>query len=320
MATLTPLSLADAQGLAARFGLDLAALEPLAAGSVNSNFALEMRDGTRYFARLYEEQPLAGAQVEVALLATLARRGARVVAPCETAQGERVLLHAGKPFAVFPWVDGDWLCLRRVNAAHCEAVGAELARVHAASSEVPPLSEGRFRPRDMLARLERVEREGPPRLAPALAEIRARYAEYLPKRDPELPRGICHGDLFRDNVLWQGPRISALLDFESVYSGSFAYDLMVTALAWCYTDSVVVPHVEAMFRGYASVRPLSAAEREALPVEGALACLRFATTRITDFELRAAPGQAPGRDYKRFLERLRALQSGAFDSAFQSLG
>ena len=320
MATLTSLSLADAQGLAARFGLDLATLEPLAAGSVNSNFSLTLRDGTRYFARLYEEQPLAGAQIEVSLLATLARRGARVVAPCETAEGERVLLHAGKPFAVFPWVDGDWLCLRRVTAAHCEAVGAELARVHAASSEVTPLSEGRFRPRDMLARLERVESEGPARLASAVSEIRAFYAEYQPLRDPELPRGICHGDLFRDNVLWQGARISALLDFESVYWGSFVYDLMVTALAWCYTDSVVVPNVQAMFRGYAGVRPLSAAERAALPVEGALACLRFATTRITDFELRAAPGQPPGRDYRRFLERLQALRSGAFEPAFQSLG
>lgn len=320
MATLTSLSLADAQVLAARFGLDLVALEALAAGSVNSNFSLTTRDGARYFARLYEEQPLAGAQIEVSLLATLARRGARVVAPCETKEGARVLLHAGKPFAVFPWVDGDWLCLRRVTAAHCEAVGAELARVHAASSEVTPLSEGRFRPTDMLARLDRVESEGPPRLAPALAEIRSFYAEYQPLRDPELPRGICHGDLFRDNVLWQGARISALLDFESVYWGSFVYDLMVTALAWCYTDSVVVPHVQAMFRGYAGVRPLSAAERAALPVEGALACLRFATTRITDFELRAAPGQPPGRDYRRFLERLRALRSGAFEAAFQSLG
>ncbi|MFZ5889787.1 MAG: homoserine kinase [Myxococcota bacterium] len=319
MALLTHLSLENARALCAAFGLELSAIEPLAHGSVNSNFRLTTLDGTRYFARLYEEQPLAGARVEVELLATLARRGARVVAPCATAAGERVLLHDNKAFAVFPWVDGDWLCLRSVTGDHCAAVGAALAEVHLASGDVQPLGPGRFRPDDMLERLERVEREGPARLGPALAEIRAYYADYLPQRNAELPRGICHGDLFRDNVLWRGPEISALLDFESVAWGTFAYDLMVTALAWCYTDALVVPHVEAMFRGYARVRPLTAAERAALPVEGALACLRFATTRITDFELRAQPGQAPARDYRRFLERLTALRSGAFSSAFASL-
>jgi homoserine kinase type II len=303
--------------MSARFGLELTRIEPLSLGSVNSNFRLTTRDGSRYFARLYEEQPLAGAELEVSLLATLAERGARVVAPCSTSTGQRVLLHSGKPFAVFPWIEGEWLCLQRVDAKHCGAVGAALAAVHLASSSVGPLGEGRFRPADMLSRLDRVGREGPPRLAAPIAEIRALYAEYLPRRNSDLPRGICHGDLFRDNVLWSGSEIAALLDFESVAWGSFAYDLMVTAFAWCYTDALVVPHVQAMFEGYASVRRLSEAERAALPIEGALGCLRFATTRITDFELRAAPGERPGRDYRRFLTRLRALESGAFDPAFR---
>ncbi|MGC4090483.1 MAG: phosphotransferase [Polyangiaceae bacterium] len=207
MALLTPLSLAEASALTAQFGLDLTGLEALSHGSVNSNFSLQTRDGRRYFARLYEEQALAGAEVEVSLLATLAEQGARVVAPLSTKAGARVLSHAGKPFAVFPWVDGDWLCLRKVTAAHCESVGAELARVHLASEHVAQLGPGRFRPTDMLQRLERVEREGHTRLGPAIAEVRALYDELLPQRDGSLPLGICHGDFFRDNVLWQGAEI-----------------------------------------------------------------------------------------------------------------
>ena len=46
-------------------------------------------------------------------------------------------------------------------------------------------------------------------------------------------------------------------------------------------------------------------------VKGAL---RFATTRITDFSLRAGPSEAPARDYRRFLQRLDALESGALDA------
>jgi homoserine kinase type II len=154
---------------------------------------------------------------------------------------------------------------------------------------------------------------------PAVRGIREKYAAYLPRRDLTLPCGVCHGDLFRDNVLWQGEKLAALLDFESAAWGNFPYDLMVTALAWCFTDSLVTEHVKALFEGYSSVRSLSPAERAALEVEGALGCLRFATTRISDFELRTPPGERPGRDFRRFLSRLSAIEDGAFEPAWSSL-
>jgi homoserine kinase type II len=320
MARLSELSLEQARALGAEFGLSVSSVEALDLGSVNSNFRFTGSDGAQYFARLYEEQALAGAQTEVRLLATLSEAQVPVVDPLSTKGGERVVSHRGKPFAIFPWVQGDWLCLGQVTPDYCHSLGAALARVHAASEKVGSLPEGRFRPSDMLARLERVERDGHARLAPQIASIRASYARYLPLRDVSLPRGVCHGDLFRDNVLWQGSRLSALLDFESAAWGNFSYDLMVTALAWCYRDALVLEHVKALFSGYASVRSLSADERAALPVEGALGCLRFATSRITDFELRAAPGAPPARDFRRFLSRLQAIEAGAFAPAWSSLG
>jgi homoserine kinase type II len=319
MARLSELSFEQARALGAQFGLDVTALEALELGSVNSNFRFVAGDGAQYFARLYEEQALAGAQTEVRLLATLSAARVPVVDPLSTKSGERVVEHQGKPFAIFPWVSGDWLCLRNVTPEHCRSLGAALARVHVASKEVGSLPEGRFRPSDMLARLERVERDGHARLAPQIATIRERYAHYLPLRDASLPLGVCHGDLFRDNVLWQGPRLSALLDFESAAWGNFPYDLMVTALAWCYRDALLPELVKALFSGYASVRSLSAAERAALPVEGALGCLRFAVSRITDFELRAAAGAPPARDFRRFLSRLQAIEDGAFAPTWSSL-
>jgi homoserine kinase type II len=172
----------------------------------------------------------------------------------------------------------------------------------------------------MLARLERVEAQGHARLRPQIARIRECYARYIPRRDPGLPLGVCHGDLFRDNVLWQGPRLSALLDFESAAWGNFPYDLMVTALAWCFKDELEIENVKALFVGYSSVRQLTQGERAALEVEGALGCLRFATSRITDFELRASEGAPPARDFRRFFSRLEAIERGAFVPAWPSLG
>lgn len=309
MALLTSLPLETARVLARAYGVELTSLEPLALGSVNSNFRAHTSDGRTLFARLYEEQDGAGAAAELALLAALSRAGVAVAEALPLAGPAPA--HAGKPFVLFPWVAGESLCLARVDESACRKLGAALARVHLTSSELPRLGIGRFGPTDMLDRLDRVERAtSRPELLADVARARALYARLLPARDHALPSGIVHGDLFRDNVLWEAGELRALLDFESAFHGPFIYDLLVTVCAWCFRAGFELGLVRAMVAGYESVRPLSAAERAAVAVEGPLACLRFVSSRLTDFELRAQPGTAPARDYRRFFQRLEAIESG----------
>ena len=74
----------------------------------------------------------------------------------------------------------------------------------------------------------------------------------------------------------------ALLDFESACDGAFAYDIMVTICAWCYSSRFEPALVEAFLQGYHAVRPIRGDELAALEVEGAVGCLRFATTRVME--------------------------------------
>jgi homoserine kinase type II len=316
MALLTALSLDEARPLGRAYGVDIVKLEPLALGSVNSNFRVTAADGRVLFARLYEEQGGAGAASEFALLRALATAGVPVPAVLPLA-GAELPEHGGKPFGVFPWVEGEILCLERVDAAACRSIGTALARVHAASANVAQLGRGRFGPGDMLERLTRVERETEnAELLRDVARVRALYARLTSERNPNLPAGVVHGDLFRDNVLWKNGNIAALLDFESAFHGPFVYDLLVTIAAWCYRSEFRMEDVRALLAGYESVRLLEPAERRAVRTEGPLACLRFVTSRITDFELRARPGAPPLRDYRRFLARLEAIEAGVLDAVF----
>jgi len=319
MAQLTPLAAADAARLLADYGLSLAEWRPLDAGSVNSNFTFTTPEGQRYFARIYEEQGAAGAETEFSLLEALARQGVPVALPRPLVDGRRVHEFQGKPFAVYPFVEGEILCQKRVDEAACAAVGEALARVHLASAAAPPLGEGRFRLADLRVRLERVDASGRPDLIAAADVVRGLMDKYEPQRASGLPSGLIHGDLFRDNVLFREGRIAALLDFESASRGVFAYDVMVTLLAWCFGDGLDVRLASALLRAYQAVRPLSEDERAALAKEGAFVCLRFATTRLTDFSLRVPPGATPERDYGRFLARLEALEGGALAEILRNL-
>ena len=320
MALLTELSLENAAPLLRGFGLELHRIEPLTAGSVNSNFRLIDAAGQVYFARLYEEQDHAGAVREHALVRALDEAGVPVVRALKNREGGSLADFQGKAFAVFPWREGDILCQGRVTAEACRKLGAALAGVHLCSARAPALPEGRFRIPDLRERLKRVEGAGRASLLPAAVTIRARLDHYEAHRAHNLEQGICHGDLFRDNVLWQGVELAALLDFESACRSNFAYDLMVTALAWCYGSEFDTRLVQALFDGYRSVRPVPAAEVAALRSEGAIACLRFATTRLTDFSLRVPDGATPVRDFRRFLARMAAIEAGALDACIGSLG
>jgi homoserine kinase type II len=318
VALLTPLPETDARRLALEYGLELARVEPLALGSVNSNFAFTAADGRRFFARIYEEQGRTGALAELSLVDALAAAGVPVVQGLSRRDGAPVSDFDGKPFALFPWLEGEILCQGRVTVAACRTLGAALARVHLALPAAAVENEGRFRIADLRLRLDGIEASGRHEYAPDVALIREKLEYYAAARARSAaPRGLIHSDLFRDNVLWRGEQLLALLDFESACQGAFAYDLMVTVCAWCYGSRFEPELVEALLGSYHAVRHIAPAEAAALKVEGAIGCLRFATTRITDFSLRAPHGAAPVRDYRRFLQRLSELEAGALDASFE---
>jgi homoserine kinase type II len=315
VALLTPLELSEARTLGKAYGVEIESIEPLSLGSVNSNFRVVLRGGAVLFARLYEEQGEAGAKGELDLIRALADTGVPVAQALEASQGSSPE-HAGKPFAMFPWIEGEVLCLGRVTEAHCRSVGTALAKVHLASPKLPKLGPGRFGPESLLVRLERVQASGRSEFFTDAERIRSALERYRAERNPLLPSGVVHGDLFRDNVLWKNGELAALLDFESAFHGPFLFDVLVTVAAWCYRDAFELGLARALADGYQSVRPLEPLEKGALRVEGALGMLRFATTRITDYSLRVGPGEKPVRDYRRFLARLSAIEAGVLDDLF----
>src|SRR6266498_3062018 len=225
MATYTELTIEQARALGAAFGLDVR--------GVPTPRPLPRRDGT----------------------------GFTWVLEVPSVEGEARTI---RPVALFPWQGGEILCQARVTPEVASKVGQRLAEMHAAGASFPEARPGRFRIEDLRVRLDRIALAEDPVLRARVPEIRSRLERAEKARDPRLPHGIIHGDLFRDNILWENGVPVALLDFESACDGSWVYDLMVTVLAWCYGADLDEGLVRAMFSGYAKVRRLSAAELAAM--------------------------------------------------------
>ena len=304
--------------------LNLEAVTPLAAGSVNSNFRIRA-DKKDYFLRIYEEQDAAGARRDAETVAALASAGVLTPSPLRkplSPSSDHASEHAsdhewvteleGKPAALFPWKDGEIVCQARVTRAHVASVGAALAATHLAGSALASrYGAGRFRVEDLRERISRVELSGDARISSLAPRLFEALEAISAARSPNLPHGLAHGDLFRDNVLFYSeektPSVLALLDFESAFEGVLIFDVMVTMLAWCVGSAIDFDLARALVDGYQTVRPLEADEKKYAFDEARFASVRFWITRVTDYAMRLGFGN--GRDPGRFEMRLRQLEA-----------
>lgn len=311
MGTFTVLGATEIEELAEAFGLGaVREFRTIAAGTINSNFEVVTATG-RYFLRVNEGKAEVDVAWESRLVAALAQAGVATPAPLLARDGRPYAALVGpvtKWVSAFPWREGHHLAADEVTPELASTFGRALAELHRAGLQLPAAwRRGSIYDHDhLVARLERFERVHDPLLADAkriLAEELAIAGDAAPIRR-RATQGIIHGDLFRDNVLWQGGRITAILDFEQASGGSLAYDLAVCINDWCWTDAPRIDLAHALIAGYQAVRPLTPGDREALPYEIRAAAARFTITRITDVYL--ARVRNPDKDFRAFLARCEA--------------
>ena len=111
-----------------------------------------------------------------------------------------------------------------------------------------------------------------------------------------LPRGIVHGDLFRDNALFVDDKLTGVIDFYHACEDFYVMDIAITLNDWTHTEL----EAELLLGAYQKVRPLEQSEIDHLPIFRKLAAMRFALTRLI-----SGGDGAPRKDPEEFLARLR---------------
>ena len=295
----------------------------IAAGTINSNYAIETERGP-WFVRVNEGKAEADVAWEAQLVAALAAGGVVTPPPVVARDGRPYapLGATGKWVSVFPWRAGGHLGPAEITAEIAGEFGAALASLHRTGLDLPVgwRRSSIYDHAHLVARHAGFAASGDPALARAIEVLREELAAASaasPVRD-RAAHGMIHGDLFRDNVLWHAGRLVAILDFEQASGGSFAYDLAVCLNDWCWQPAGEAPNTSgavridlaaALIAGYQRVRPLTAADREALLVEVRAAAARFTITRITDVYL--AKVENPEKDFRAFLARCDAWRGPA---------
>lgn len=287
---------------------ELMSYKGIAEGVENSNFLLHTTKAP-YILTLYEKRvDRNDLPFFLGLMQHLADRGLSCPLPVPRKDGAQLGELAGRPAALISFLEGMWL--RKPEARHCRDVGEALARMHLAGAGFEirrenALSVSGWRP------LWDKSVEGADAVEAGLtAEIPAEL-DFLEAHWPkDLPSGVIHADLFPDNVFFLNDRLSGLIDFYFACNDYLVYDLAVCINAWCFEKdcSFNLTKGMEMIAGYQSVRPLSAAEIEALPILARGSALRFFLTRLYDWIMTPPGAMVTKKDPKEYLRKLRFHQ------------
>ena len=255
----------------------------IAEGVENTNYLIHTSTGS-YILTLYEKR-VAEADLPffLGLMEHLAGKGIPCPTPVHGKDGDALRRLCDRPAAIVTFLDGMWP--RRIRTEHCAGVGAALARLHVAGQDFA-VSRHNALTVDSLRPLLEASAPRAGEVRRALAETLSEELGYLEANWPSnLPCGICHADLFPDNVFFIGDSLSGLIDFYFACNDFFAFDLAICLNAWCFERdrSFNITKARAMLSAYRAVRPFSDAELAALPLLARGCALRFLLTRLYDW-------------------------------------
>ena len=285
MAVFTQVNPADLVGVIDRFSLGtLERLEGIGAGIENTNYFLDTsKEGatSHWVLTVFENIESSQLPYFVALTRHLADKGLSVPAPLLDEQQRALFQLHGKDAMIVPCLSGN--AIKQPNHEQCAEAGRWLARMHNALSD---FDQERPLVRDLNWMQENVRQLRESKIPAddmALLELCVvRYSDYR-EQLMACPQGTVHGDLFHDNALFDGDRLTGVIDFYHACSAGLLFDLAVCANDWTTgAEGDYEPEkLEALVKAYQSERPWTEEERKAWPLFLEVAALRFWISRLS---------------------------------------
>ncbi|HIK69333.1 MAG TPA: homoserine kinase [Pseudomonadales bacterium] len=280
MAAFTPLHKIDIENFLALFNAgQLTDFRQIPTGIENTNYFVTT---TKYD----QEQHFVLTLVEVAsfsevpfflnLTRHLANYGLPVPAAELTLDGMSLTVLKNKPAMLLPRLPGAHL--QQASSEHCLEVGQLLGLMHSTLLGSSYHRENPYSSDWMFTTIQQTQAH----FDPAMKNLLTHCAElYDLLESSSLPRGIIHGDLFRDNILFTDAKITGVLDFFHASTDFLMMDIAITVNDWCRNqDQSIDPELEAcLLRGYEMTRSIEPEERDYMTTFQQIAAARFALTR-----------------------------------------
>ena len=239
MSVFTTLNLDEVRTWLRDFDLgEVIELRGIAAGITNTNYFVVTQNNrleqTKYVLTIFEHNKLEELPYFVDLMTHLAKHGVPCPTPIADKNGLALHVLKGKPALMVSCLKGSDTAMP--NVAQCAQVAKTLAQMHIAGREFTRKSHNQLGADWRNVTAEQVM----PKLPADEQTLLNTELDFQDKLDlSKLPHGVVHGDLFRDNVLFDGNNLGGFIDFYYACDDSQAYDVAIAVNDWCVLEDGV---------------------------------------------------------------------------------
>lgn len=279
MAVFTPLGDAQVATFLASFDVGrLVSLKGVAGGTENSTFFVTT-DERELVLTLFEQGEQEELPFFVDLLDYLDEHNLPVPGPVHDRDGIALQRLADKPALLFPRLPGRHP--EPPSLEQCRVLGDTLGRMHRVSRG---FSGHRPNPRDLswLQAMHHkvlgfLSHDDQTLMKNAVEDFEGELAAH-----GELPQGVLHGDLFRDNTLFEGERLGGIIDFYNGCTGELLFDVAIAVNDWAtHADGRLdEARYYALLEAYQARRPFTRDERKVWPTMLSMTALRYWLSRL----------------------------------------
>lgn len=283
----------------------------IAEGVENSNFLLRT-EKANFILTLYEKRvDEADLPYFLGLMDHLSKSGLQCPVPIKDNTGQVLQSCAGRVAAIVSFLDGT--SQKFPTAEKCAELGRALAHFHLDSSTFKMERANSLGPESWFNLLQSINgnlTDMPANLKEQAETIIQQLTAAWPS---ELPVGHIHADLFPNNALFVGDKLTGIIDFYFACNDLYSYDLAVCLNSWCFDKdgSFNITKSARLLKAYQTIRPLTDEEKQALPVLCSGAAMRFFLTRLYDWIHTPADALVKPLDPLEFWARLRLHQKVA---------
>lgn len=257
---------------------ELKSFQGISDGIENTNYFVNTHRG-RFILTIFEHHDFDEMQYYLNLMHHLADHKVPSANPVIDKQGHYLSHFKNKPIALVERLNGN--SINRTTVDHCKQLGRAMGKMHAAglsytAKQANPRGPSWCRKTASLL-MEKLSIDEQTTLNKEI-DFQKEH------RHVDLPRGVIHADLFRDNALWDNNNFSGIIDFYYSCDDVLLYDLAVAANDWCNNENASLNKVKviALLTEYNNYRSLNKLEQKYWPTMLRAGALRFWLSRLYD--------------------------------------
>ena len=286
MAVYTKLNKSEIEEIISLYKLkNLESFAPIEEGIENTNYVI-IANKKKYILTIFEkrvkEQDL---PFFCELISLLNKSGFKCPLPLLNLENNPISTFKRKKLTILTFISGK--SKENLSKENCEDIGKEAAKLHLLTSNFKihrknalSIESWRSMFENIKDKCIKIHKDLPNLIEANLKDIEKNWPS-------NLPSGIIHADLFKDNIIFENNKVSGIIDFTFSCNDFYALEIAICFNALCFDGvksnlSFNVTKAKKFIDGYSSIRKLSDQERNSIKILSQGAALRFLLTRVFD--------------------------------------